>query len=186
MRGKVISTAARVVSDVADGASLAVGGFGLCGVPYVLIEAIAEGAATGFKVFSNNCGVDGQGLGTLLSAGRIGRITASYIGENKEFARQYLAGELEVELTPQGTLVQGARPPSWSWSTRTATASRRSWSGVDGQRRHTERRYGHVPGASVLPTAVGKTIRGSDSPQTNALRKRPAPAGTSPDARKPY
>jgi 3-oxoacid CoA-transferase subunit A len=109
MRGKVISTAAQAVSDVADGASLAVGGFGLCGVPYVLIEAIAEGAATGFKVFSNNCGVDGQGLGTLLSAGRIARITASYVGENKEFARQYLAGELEVELTPQGTLAERLR-----------------------------------------------------------------------------
>jgi 3-oxoacid CoA-transferase subunit A len=86
-----------------------VGGFGLCGIPDVLIAAINEGDATDLEVYSNNCGVDGYGLGILLSARRIRRVTASYVGENKEFARQYLSGELEVELTPQGTLAEKLR-----------------------------------------------------------------------------
>jgi 3-oxoacid CoA-transferase subunit A len=107
--GKVVATAAEAVADIPSGASLAVGGFGLCGIPDTLIAAIAEGEATDLEVFSNNCGVDGHGLGVLLEAGRIRRITASYVGENKEFARQYLAGELEVELTPQGTLAERLR-----------------------------------------------------------------------------
>jgi 3-oxoacid CoA-transferase subunit A len=106
---KVVPTAAEAIADIADGASLAVGGFGLCGIPEALIAAIAAGTATRLRVFSNNCGIDGEGLGVLLSAGRIARITASYVGENKEFARQYLAGELEVELTPQGTLAERLR-----------------------------------------------------------------------------
>lgn len=97
------------MGDIGDGASLAVGGFGLCGVPDALITAIAERKVGGLEVFSNNCGVDDYGLGILLSAGQIRRVTASYVGENKEFARQYLAGELEVELTPQGTLAERLR-----------------------------------------------------------------------------
>src|SRR5690606_25776927 len=105
----VHSLPTRRSSDLPSGASLAVGGFGLCGIPDTLIAAIAEGEATDLEVFSNNCGVDGHGLGVLLEAGRIRRITASYVGENKEFARQYLAGELEVELTPQGTLAERLR-----------------------------------------------------------------------------
>lgn len=105
----VYGSAASAVADISSGATLAVGGFGLCGIPDVLIAAIAEGEASGFEVFSNNCGVDDYGLGILLSAGRITRVTASYVGENKEFARQYLAGELEVELTPQGTLAERLR-----------------------------------------------------------------------------
>ncbi|MFC4003583.1 CoA transferase subunit A [Prauserella oleivorans] len=109
MTGKVVATAAEAVADIGDGAKLAVGGFGLVGIPDTLIAAIAEGSATGLEVFSNNCGVDGHGLGVLLAAGRIARVTASYVGENKEFARQYLAGELEVELTPQGTLAERLR-----------------------------------------------------------------------------
>ncbi len=92
-----------------DGQSFAVGGFGLSGVPEVLIDALYATGATGLAVVSNNCGVDGRGLGVLLAAGRIGRVTGSYIGDNKEFARQYLAGELEVELTPQGTLAERPR-----------------------------------------------------------------------------
>lgn len=109
MASKVYGSAAVAVADISDGATLAVGGFGVCGIPDALIEAIAESTASGLEVFSNNCGVDDHGLGILLSLGRISRVTASYVGENKEFARQYLAGELEVELTPQGTLAERLR-----------------------------------------------------------------------------
>ncbi|NUP27206.1 MAG: CoA transferase subunit A, partial [Nocardia sp.] len=109
MSAKVAASAAAAVADIGNGATLAVGGFGLCGIPDALIAAIAAGPATGFEVYSNNCGVDDYGLGILLSAKRIARVTASYVGENKEFARQYLAGELEVELTPQGTLAERLR-----------------------------------------------------------------------------
>ncbi len=109
MTSKVYESPAAAVADIADGASVAVGGFGLCGIPDQLIDAIAATSATDLEVFSNNCGVDGIGLGVLLGQGRIRRVTASYVGENKEFARQYLAGELEVELTPQGTLAERLR-----------------------------------------------------------------------------
>ncbi|MET7929069.1 CoA transferase subunit A [Streptomyces sp. NPDC005349] len=106
---KVMATAQEALADVTDGRSFAVGGFGLSGVPEVLIGALYESGASDLAVVSNNCGVDGRGLGILLAAGRIARVTGSYIGENKEFARQYLAGELEVELTPQGTLAERLR-----------------------------------------------------------------------------
>ncbi|MFJ8034683.1 MULTISPECIES: CoA transferase subunit A [unclassified Streptomyces] len=106
---KLMATAAQALADVTDGRSFAVGGFGLSGVPEALIGALYESGASGLTVVSNNCGVDGRGLGVLLAAGRIARVTGSYIGENKEFARQYLAGELEVELTPQGTLAERLR-----------------------------------------------------------------------------
>ncbi|MFV2116935.1 CoA transferase subunit A [Streptomyces sp. Act-28] len=106
---KVRDSAAEAVADIPDGASLAVGGFGLSGVPEVLIRALHEQGARGLEIVSNNCGVDGRGLGVLLAAGRIARVTGSYVGENKEFARQYLSGELEVELVPQGTLAERLR-----------------------------------------------------------------------------
>ena len=106
---KVVGTAAEAVADVPDGASLAVGGFGLSGIPWFLIEALLAQGATGLTVASNNCGVDGAGLGLLLQHRRISRVIASYVGENKEFARQYLAGEVTVELTPQGTLAERLR-----------------------------------------------------------------------------
>jgi len=106
---KVVATAAEAVADIPDGASLAVGGFGLCGVPQQLITALHEVGTTGLHVVSNNCGVDGWGLGVLLADHRIARMTSSYVGENKEFARQFLSGELEVELTPQGTLAERLR-----------------------------------------------------------------------------
>lgn len=106
---KVRDSAAEAVADIPDGASLAVGGFGLSGVPAALIDAMYAQGTTGLQVVSNNCGVDGRGLGVLLAAGRITRVTGSYVGENKEFARQYLSGELEVELTPQGTLAERLR-----------------------------------------------------------------------------
>ena len=106
---KVYPSAAHAVADIPSGASLAVGGFGLCGIPNLLIAALHDTAATGLHVVSNNCGVDEWGLGVLLADHRIARVVASYVGENKEFARQYLAGELEVELTPQGTLAERLR-----------------------------------------------------------------------------
>ncbi|WP_219510500.1 CoA transferase subunit A [Nonomuraea ceibae] len=108
-RDKVIATAGEALADVRDGASFAVGGFGLSGIPSVLIQALYDRGVSGVSVVSNNCGVDGGGLGLLLAARRIARVTASYIGDNKEFARQYLGGELEVELTPQGSLAERLR-----------------------------------------------------------------------------
>ncbi len=106
---KVVASAAEAVADIPDGASLAVGGFGLCGNPIALIEALLAQGTTGLSVVSNNCGVDDWGLGLLLNAQRIAKMTSSYVGENKEFERQFLSGELEVELTPQGTLAEKLR-----------------------------------------------------------------------------
>jgi 3-oxoacid CoA-transferase subunit A len=106
---KVYPSAAAAVADIPSGASLAVGGFGVCGIPSELIDALLNGGADDLEVVSNNAGIDGWGLGVLLSAGRLRRIIASYVGENAEFARQYVAGELEVELTPQGTLAERLR-----------------------------------------------------------------------------
>ena len=106
---KVVRTAADAVADIQDGMTLAVGGFGLCGIPSVLIQAILDRGTTDLEAVSNNCGVDDWGLGLLLREHRIRRVVASYVGENKEFARQYLSGELEVELTPQGTLAERLR-----------------------------------------------------------------------------
>jgi 3-oxoacid CoA-transferase subunit A len=106
---KVVESAAQAVADVPDGAALAVGGFGLSGIPWILIDALLAQGASNLTVVSNNCGVDGAGLGVLLGEHRIERVIASYVGENKEFARQFLAGELEVQLTPQGTLAEKLR-----------------------------------------------------------------------------
>ena len=106
---KVVARASEAVADIASGSSLAVGGFGLCGIPSVLIEALLESGAGDLEVVSNNCGVDDWGLGQLLATRQIRRMVSSYVGENKEFARQYLSGELEVELTPQGTLAERLR-----------------------------------------------------------------------------
>ncbi len=106
---KVVTRASEAVADIASGSSLAVGGFGLCGIPSVLIKALLDSGADDLEVVSNNCGVDGWGLGQLLETRQIRRMVSSYVGENKEFARQYLSGELEVELTPQGTLAERLR-----------------------------------------------------------------------------
>ncbi len=106
---KVVGTVAEAVTDVRDGASLAVGGFGLCGIPQALIEGLLKTGVTDLETVSNNCGVDEWGLGSLLRAKRIRRTTGSYVGENKEFERQFLGGELEVELVPQGTLAERLR-----------------------------------------------------------------------------
>lgn len=109
MINKVLDSAEEAVGDIPDGASLAVGGFGLCGIPVALIDALHAQGTAELETISNNCGVDGWGLGRLLSDHRIRRTISSYVGENKEFARQYLSGELEVELTPQGTLAEKLR-----------------------------------------------------------------------------
>jgi 3-oxoacid CoA-transferase subunit A len=106
---KTYESAAAAVADIPDGASLAVGGFGLCGIPHNLIQAVFELGSTDLETVSNNCGVDEAGLGVLLFAHRIRRTIGSYVGENREFARQYLTGELELELTPQGTLAERLR-----------------------------------------------------------------------------
>ncbi|MEO7147030.1 MAG: CoA transferase subunit A [Terrimesophilobacter sp.] len=106
---KAVATAAEAVADIQDGASLAVGGFGLSGNPMLLISALLESGAKDLSVVSNNCGVDDWGLGVLLAAHRIRKMTSSYVGENKEFERQFLSGELELELTPQGTLAEKLR-----------------------------------------------------------------------------
>ena len=106
---KLRQTAGEAVSDIAHGASLTVGGFGLCGIPSALIAALYELGTRDLEVVSNNCGVDDWGLGPLIAAKRIRRTTGSYVGENKEFERQFLSGELEVELVPQGTLAERLR-----------------------------------------------------------------------------
>jgi 3-oxoacid CoA-transferase subunit A len=106
---KVVATAREAVADIPDGVTLAVGGFGLCGVPIALIDALLEQGTHGLTTISNNCGVDDQALGVLLYAGRITKTISSFVGGNKELARLYLSGELEVELTPQGTLAEKLR-----------------------------------------------------------------------------
>jgi 3-oxoacid CoA-transferase subunit A len=109
MIDKVVRDPVLAVADIGSGASLAVGGFGVCGIPSALIEALVDTGCTDLRVVSNNCGLDDAGLGLLLGKRRIARMTSSYVGENAEFARQYLAGELEVELVPQGTLAERLR-----------------------------------------------------------------------------
>ncbi len=106
---KVLASTEEAVADIADGSVLAVGGFGLCGVPIALIDALLAQGVRNLTTISNNCGVDDQALGVLLYAGRIRKTISSFVGGNKELARLYLSGELEVELTPQGTLAERLR-----------------------------------------------------------------------------
>lgn len=107
---KVYASAAEALKDiVADGQTIAVGGFGLCGIPEALIAALRDSGVQNLTCVSNNAGVDGFGLGQLLETRQITKMIASYVGENKEFERQYLAGELELEFTPQGTLAEKLR-----------------------------------------------------------------------------
>ena len=106
---KVVPTALDAVRDIPDGATLLVGGFGLCGIPEMSIRALHARGVKDLTVVSNNCGVDDFGLGVLLRSKQIAKMISSYVGENKEFERQYLSGELEVELTPQGTLAERVR-----------------------------------------------------------------------------
>ncbi len=107
---KVYPSAAKALEGIVrDGQLLAVGGFGLCGIPEALIDALRDSGAKNLTVISNNAGVDGFGLGKLLETRQIRKMISSYVGENKEFERQYLAGELELEFTPQGTLAEKLR-----------------------------------------------------------------------------
>lgn len=107
--GKVYASAADAVQDIEDGSKLMVGGFGLCGIPESLIDAMLKRGSKELTVVSNNAGVDNFGLGLLLQQKAIKRMIASYVGENAEFEKQYLSGDLEVELTPQGTLAERIR-----------------------------------------------------------------------------
>lgn len=110
MANKVFPSAAVALADIIkDGQTLAVGGFGLCGIPEALIAAVRDMGATNLTCISNNAGVDGFGLGLLLETRQVKKMISSYVGENKEFERQYLAGELELEFTPQGTLAEKLR-----------------------------------------------------------------------------
>ena len=106
---KVYTSAIEACKDIPDGATLLAGGFGLCGIPENCIRALRELGTRGLTVVSNNCGVDDFGLGVLLRNRQIIKMVSSYVGENKEFERQYLSGELEVELVPQGTLAERLR-----------------------------------------------------------------------------
>jgi 3-oxoacid CoA-transferase/3-oxoacid CoA-transferase subunit A len=106
---KVYPSAISAVRDIPGGATVLAGGFGLCGIPENCIRALRELGTGGLTVVSNNCGVDDFGLGLLLRNRQIVKMVSSYVGENKEFERQYLSGELEVELTPQGTLAERLR-----------------------------------------------------------------------------
>ena len=106
---KVYASAADATADIPDGAVLMAGGFGLCGIPENLIRALRDRGVRGLTVISNNCGVDDFGLGLLLQRGQIKKMISSYVGENKNFERQFLSGELEVELCPQGTLAERIR-----------------------------------------------------------------------------
>ncbi len=107
---KIFPSAAAALQDIVrDGQLLAVGGFGLCGIPEALIQALRDSGVRDLTVISNNAGVDGFGLGKLLETRQISKMISSYVGENKEFERQYLAGELQLEFTPQGTLAEKLR-----------------------------------------------------------------------------
>jgi 3-oxoacid CoA-transferase A subunit len=109
MIDKVVSSATAAVKDIGNGATLVVGGFGLCGIPENLINALVESGVNGLTCVSNNAGVDDWGLGLLLQTRQIRKMVSSYVGENAEFERQFLAGELEVEFVPQGTLAERMR-----------------------------------------------------------------------------
>ena len=106
---KVIASAAEAVAQIPDGATIMVGGFGVCGNPENLLAALLAQGTKGMTVISNNAGIDGFGLGPLLKAKQIHKMIATYVGENREFERQFLAGELEVELVPQGTFSERIR-----------------------------------------------------------------------------
>src|ERR671916_262020 len=110
VKSKEFATAEQALQGlVADGQTLAVGGFGLCGIPEVLIAALRDSGVKSLTVISNNAGVDGFGLGLLLGTRQIRKMISSYVGENKLFAQQYLAGDLELEFNPQGTLAERIR-----------------------------------------------------------------------------
>jgi 3-oxoacid CoA-transferase subunit A len=147
---------------LSDGMTIAVGGFGLCGIPCDLIEAVRDSGVTDLVVVSNNMGVDGKGLGLLLENYQVRKVIASYVGENKLFARQYLAGELEVEFNPQGTLAErlragGAGIPAFYTRTGVGTqvAADKPTAVFDGQRYLMERSI--VADLSLVHAYIGDT-----------------------------
>ncbi len=153
MIDKQWSSAAEAVADISDGASLAVGGFGLSGNPIALIEALLAQGTKDLSIVSNNCGVDDWGLGVLLGAKRIRKMTSSYVGENKEFERQFLSGELDLELTPQGTLAEKLRAGGSgiaAFFTQTGVGTQVAEGGLP-------RRYG--PGGQVALASQAKDTR---------------------------
>lgn len=171
---KVVASAAEAVADIPDGASLAVGGFGLCGNPIALIEALLAQGTSGLSVVSNNCGVDDWGLGVLLNAQRIRKMTSSYVGENKEFERQFLSGELELELTPQGTLAEKLRAGGAgiaAFFTRTGVGTQVAEGGLP-------RRYDGVGGSRSPPRPRRYAPSGPTTPST-CWRSRSAPTSRS-------
>src|SRR5688572_18975839 len=124
---KLVASVDDAVRDIPDGATLMVGGFGLCGNPENLISALHAKGTKGLTIISNNCGTTDKGLGVLLAAGQVKKMVSSYVGENKEFERRYLTGELDVELNPQGTLAEriragGAGVPAFFTATGVGTA----------------------------------------------------------------
>ena len=106
---KVLQSAAEAVANIPDGARIMVGGFGMCGVPSALLDALHARGTQNLTVISNNAGTDGAGVGVLLAARQIARVIATYVGENKEFERQVIEGQIEAELIPQGTFVERIR-----------------------------------------------------------------------------
>src|SRR6185437_1305960 len=156
---KRVGSAADAVADIRDGDSIAVGGFGLCGNPMELITALLEQGASSLSIVSNNCGVDDWGLGLLLGARRIRRMTSSYVGENKEFERQFLSGELEVELTPQGTLAEKLRAGGSgiaAFYTQTGVGTQVAEGGLP-------RRY--APDRTIAVASPAKEVRTFDGPR---------------------
>jgi 3-oxoacid CoA-transferase subunit A len=124
---KLLPSSDTAINDIFHGATLMVGGFGLCGNPESLIAAVHRRGVKDLTIISNNCGTTDQGLGLLLAAGQVRKMVSSYVGENKEFERRYLTGELEVELNPQGTLAEriragGAGIPAFYTATGVGTA----------------------------------------------------------------
>ena len=160
---KVFPSAAEALKGVVkDGQLMAVGGFGLCGIPEALIAALRDSGVKNLSVISNNAGVDGFGLGLLLESRQIKRMISSYVGENKEFERQYLAGELELEFTPQGTLAEklragGAGIPAFFTATGVGTivAEGKEVREIDGRHYVLERAL--VPDVSLVKAQVADT-----------------------------
>ncbi|SFS07270.1 3-oxoacid CoA-transferase subunit A [Microbacterium sp. cf046] len=168
MIDKTYASAAEAVADIPDGASLAVGGFGLSGNPTALIEALLAQGTTDLSIVSNNCGVDDWGLGILLNAKRIRKMTSSYVGENKEFERQFLSGELELELTPQGTLAEKLRAGGsgiGAFFTQTGVGTQVAEGGLP-------RRYDGEGGVAIAsPVKETRTLEVSGAPREYVLEE---------------
>ena len=171
------SAAVALQGIVHDGQLLAVGGFGLCGIPEALIEALRDSGARDLTVISNNAGVDGFGLGKLLETRQISKMISSYVGENKEFERQYLAGELQLEFTPQGTLAEklragGAGIPAFYTRTGVGTQV------AEGKETREFDGHGDVGGRALVPEVSLVKARKAD--KSGNLVFRPTPRHFNP------